>query len=69
MPHQFRIHGGATISGLRSWRPHTGVGTLKNPENPIVLTDAYTCHWRDYSTLPGPGGRFRYLLTAVHRPS
>lgn len=28
---------------------------------------AYTCHWRDYSALPGPRGRFRYLLIAVHR--
>lgn len=33
--HQFRIHEDATISGLRSWGPHTGVGTLKNRENPI----------------------------------
>jgi hypothetical protein len=67
--HQFRIHEGATISGLRSWGRHTGVGTLKNRENPIVLMGAYTCHRRDYSTLPGPRGRFRYLLIAVHRAS
>jgi hypothetical protein len=67
--HQFRIHEGATISGLRSWGPHTGVGTLKNRENPIMLMGAYPCHWRDYSTLPGPRGRFRYLLIAVHRAS
>jgi hypothetical protein len=67
--HQFRIHEGATISGLRSWGPHTGVGTLKNRENPIMLMGTYTCHWRDYSTLPGPRGRFRYLLIAVHRRS
>jgi hypothetical protein len=34
--HQFRIHEGATISGRRSWGPHTGVGTLKSRENPII---------------------------------
>jgi hypothetical protein len=31
-------------TSLRSWGPHTGVGTLKNRENPIVLMGAYTCH-------------------------
>jgi hypothetical protein len=62
--HRFRIHEDATISGLRSWGPHTGVGTPKNRENPIMLMGAYTCHWRDYSTLPGPRGRFRYLLSS-----
>jgi hypothetical protein len=67
--HQFRIHEGTTISGLRSWGPHTGVGTLKNRENPIRLMGAYTCHWRDYSALPGARGRFRYLLIAIHRRS
>jgi hypothetical protein len=67
--HQFRIHEDATMSGLRSWGPHTGVGTLENRENPIMLMGAYTCHWRDYSTLPGPRGRIRYLLIAVYRAS
>ena len=28
---------------------------------------SYACHWRDYSTLPGPRGRFRYLLLAVRK--
>jgi hypothetical protein len=36
---------------LRSWGTARGVDTLKNRENPMVLMGAYTCHWRDYSTL------------------
>jgi hypothetical protein len=34
------------MSGLRSWGPHTGVGTLENRGNPIMLMGAYTCHRR-----------------------
>lgn len=65
--HEFRIHEGAVLSGLRTWGPRTGVGTLRNRESPIALMGSYLCHWRDYSTLPGPSGRFRYLLLAVRR--
>lgn len=32
---------------------------------PIELTGSYTLAWRDYSTLPGPRGQFRYLATFV----
>lgn len=65
--HEFRIHEGAALSGLRAWGPHTGAGTLRNRESPIALMGSYACHWRDYSTLPGLRGRFRYLLLAVRR--
>ena len=60
--HEFRIHQGTAILGTRSWGPRTGAGTLRNRESPIELRGTYNCHWRDYSSLPGTRGHFRYLL-------
>jgi hypothetical protein len=63
----FRLHDGLTLAGSRAWGPRTGTGTMGNSRaEPIELTGTYALSWQDYSTLPGPRGRFRYLTAVIH---
>lgn len=61
----FRLYEGRLLAGSRAWGPNTGVGTLKGREAPIPLSGSYELRWRDFSTLPGPVGRFRLLIVEV----
>ncbi|MFG1998370.1 hypothetical protein ACGFNU_04395 [Spirillospora sp. NPDC048911] len=57
--HAFRIYEGQRIHGRRSWGPNTGPGIMKGRQAAIEVHGDYTCSWSDYSSLPGPRGRFR----------
>jgi hypothetical protein len=62
----FRIYEGQRINGRRSWGPNnTGAGTMKGRHTAIEVHGDYTCGWSDYSSLPGPRGRFRLLTIPV----
>ena len=61
----FRLHDGALLSGTRAWGPHTGAGSSRGREAPLVLAGAYRLTWREYFRLPGPGGEFRALVVPV----
>lgn len=63
----FRIHEGATLSGMLPWADHTGTGTMTSRERALVLNTTYSLAWRDYSLISGAASqsRFRYLLVAV----
>jgi hypothetical protein len=59
----YRIHEGASLTGPLEWGPG---GRFTEP---VVLTGAYACEWRDYSELTGAtgAGEFRYLILATRR--
>ena len=59
----FRIHSGAELSGVRTWRPNAGKGTTRGRSDPLHLTGTYRPHWRPYSNVGvGAAGTFRYLV-------
>jgi hypothetical protein len=62
----FRIYEGVTVSGVRAWGPHTGVGTMKGREAAIELLGSYSLRWRDYARVDGgPRGTLRALALEV----
>lgn len=62
----FRLHEGLKLAGSRAWGPNTGAGTKGSGRtSPLDLSGIYTLSWREYSELPGPRGRFRYLAVGV----
>jgi hypothetical protein len=63
----FRIYDKQLLTGLRSWGPATGAGTMRNREAVIELQGGYTCRWQDYSDLPGRTGKFRMLIIPISR--
>jgi hypothetical protein len=65
---QYRMEQGKVVNGLLSWAPHTGSGTKRGREQPILLQHQYELNWHDYSDLSVPKGRFRFLCVAVRRP-
>jgi hypothetical protein len=62
--HEFRVHEGLTLLGVRSWGPNTG-GSSKGRESPISLSRAYPITWQDYSEIGGSRGSFRQLIFKV----
>jgi hypothetical protein len=63
--HAFRVHDGLELSGIRTWGPKTGQGTMKGVEMPIELAGSYSLRWHDYSSLGGSRGQFRFLVVGV----
>lgn len=64
----FRIHDGQHLIGTLKWGPRAGSGTTKGRSQPLDLGQAYSCGWRDYSTVIASDGRtvpFRYLAFEV----
>jgi hypothetical protein len=61
----FDISGTRELTGELSWAEHTGPGTKKNREAPIVLTSTHLPAWKDYSEVSGKNGRFRYFTISV----
>jgi hypothetical protein len=61
----FRLYQDSEITGTRAWGALTGGGTRRGREAALVIDGAYTCSWKDYSSLPGRGGRFRTLSLEV----
>ena len=61
----FRIYEGQVLYGSRAWGPRTGAGTMKDRTQAIELRGSYTCHWSQYSSLPGSRGTFRLLAVSV----
>lgn len=56
------------LSGTLSWATHAGAGTTQKRDIPLVLTGAYECQWRDYSSVVDSHEReaaFRYLCFRV----
>lgn len=59
----FRLHEGRVLEGTLRWGAHTGAGTMRGREQPIVLKGQYRCSWQSYSVVPyHKNGVFRYLL-------
>ena len=66
MAEEFTIHNGACKQGTMAWAPHTGFGTLKGRESPIVLQSSYTVEWIDYSSISSErSGTLRYALLQI----
>lgn len=61
----FDISGMRKLTGELAWAEHTGIGTKKNREAPIVLTSTHLPEWNDYSEVSGKNGRFRYFTVSV----
>ena len=62
----FRIHEGAELSGTMAWAPHTGAGTSRGRDVPIVLRGAYPVAWRPWpANIPDEHGQFRFLVIEV----
>lgn len=64
----FRINEGAKKNGILRWGDHTGTGTSKGREEPIVLAGTYEMHWNDFSFIDDRRwGQFRYLTVEVFK--
>jgi hypothetical protein len=61
----FEISGMRELSGTLAWAAHTGAGTMKNREAPIVLASKHVPEWKDYSDVGERSGRFRYFCLSV----
>lgn len=55
----FRLHENRVLSGTLLW------GDGDYPLNTRRLSREYPLRWRDYSDLPGAGGKFRYLAVEI----
>jgi hypothetical protein len=65
---EFSIADGSSVTGSMAWAEHTGIGTMKNREEPIVLTGSYKLKWYDYSKFDDKrNGQFRYLMFEAER--
>ncbi len=62
----FRIHDGAELSGTLGWASHTGAGTNRGREVPIVLRGTYQVAWRSWPVkINDARGHFRFLVIEV----
>lgn len=60
---EFRIHEGNIISGSRNWKENASVGTKKNRERPIHLTNEYKINWETYQ--PEKDCLFKYTILSI----
>jgi hypothetical protein len=66
----FRINDGRILEGVFSWAENTSLGTKKNREQPLVLSNRHLVHWETYSQPSlGSYGLFRSLTIKVVTPS
>jgi hypothetical protein len=72
MARQFSIHDNRNVAAgaVLDWapiRPTVGSVSKKRlpPYSPITVPTPTVCTWTDYSALPGPNGRFRFLFLAI----
>lgn len=64
----FNISDGKVVRGTLTWAEHTGVGTMKNREEPLELTGSYSINWHNYSQSDHQrNGQFKYLLIEVDK--
>lgn len=63
----FRLPEGRRLSGSLVWGERAAAGTKRNREHAVRLKGTYIATWREYSTVPGTNGTFRYLLNSVTR--
>ena len=62
----FSLHDGAIKTGKTNWGEHTGTGTLRGCEGPIVLTGEYPITWKVYSEInKSPSGTFIVLVNQI----
>jgi hypothetical protein len=61
----FRIHEGRTLLGTLRW----GIEGSYFVAHERELSGSYPIAWRDYSSLDGPKGDFRWLAVAVEQPA
>ena len=62
----FDIGDNKDIKGSLEWAEHTGAGTMKNREKPLVLLGEYKMKWYDYSYFDEDrNGTFKYLMAKV----
>lgn len=58
----FRLHEGSILTGTLTWGKNAGSGTIKNREQPILLSRRYITQWQDYSSVSRASyGLFRFL--------
>ena len=61
--YSFKLSEKEIKKGILSWAGHTGQGTMKGREMPIVLEREYLIHWQEYSRLDDTkSGCFRYII-------
>ncbi len=66
----FDIGDNKQIVGSLKWAEHTGVGTKKSREIPLVWLGEYKLKWYDYSCFDEKrNGRFSYLSVKVENSS
>jgi hypothetical protein len=65
----FRIAEGRRLSGTLGWAANTSAGTQRGRETDLSLLSEYIIGWREYSSLPGSYGRFRYVMLEARRPA
>ena len=58
----FRIHEGRELSGVLSWREPL---TPNERSSPLVLRNGYKIQWRDFTSIGGKYGEFKYLWMKV----
>ncbi|ARQ99842.1 Uncharacterised protein [Campylobacter devanensis] len=63
----FSLQHGITKHGELKWAEHTGAGTKKGIEDPIILKGSYTMEWKNFSNVneERSDGTFYYLVTKI----
>ncbi|MGC4892470.1 hypothetical protein [Micromonospora sp. DT31] len=59
---EFRLHEGRSLRGVLRW----GSDERYFPPDQRHLAGDYPLRWQDFTRLPGPHGRFRWLAVPVH---
>ena len=63
----FSLEHGITKHGELKWAEHTGAGTKKGIEDPIILKGIYKMEWNEFSKVneERSDGTFYYLVTKI----
>ena len=64
---EFSLQHGITKHGELKWAEHTGAGTKKGIEDPIILKGIYKMEWNEFSNVneERSDGTFYYLVTKI----
>lgn len=64
---EFSLQHGITKHGELKWAEHTGAGTKKGIEDPIILKGSYKMEWKEFSKVneERSDGTFYYLVTKI----
>jgi len=66
---EFSLEQGIVKTGRLNWADHTGAGTKKSMEKPIILKGEYKMDWKDYSDIENTEhpniSIFKYLINEI----